>query len=293
MIDTLADAARGRPVRGRPRRLRPARRASWPGRSAAGPAQLDRSRSRDLPGADELRDGLAATVPDLAAAGDRARRLPPRQPDRRPGQRDGARPSSTGRWPPSATRSPTSACCVTYWDVSAARPRAGNPIADRDRTRGRLPARRRPARTVRADLAASTCRRCHWYVALACYKLAVILRGHPLPLHARARPWARASTRSAPSCRRCIACGRTTLQFAGRVTPWTSASTNAPPNCTRSSPTSWPSTSTRPRRSSRSRSPAQSDPWARPPVIEELKQKARERRACGTSSCPTRGTAPA
>ena len=74
--------------------------------------QLDRSRSRDLPGIDELRDRLAATVPEGANAGRIVHGdyrldnlLAVGDPVR------GRARCSTGRWPPSATRSPTWGCC--------------------------------------------------------------------------------------------------------------------------------------------------------------------------------------
>ena len=66
MIDTLAALHRVDPYAvglggfGKPEGFLARQVRRWAG-------QLDRSRSRDLPGADELRDRLAATVPDVAA----------------------------------------------------------------------------------------------------------------------------------------------------------------------------------------------------------------------------------
>ena len=71
--------------------------------------QWDATRDRDRPGLDALAARLAETVPDDAAVEHRPRRLPAGQLPARPRRRRAAsRPSSTGRCPRWATRSPTS-----------------------------------------------------------------------------------------------------------------------------------------------------------------------------------------
>ena len=125
--------------------------------------QWERSKTRELPAIDELARRLRAALPDVAAADDRARRLPPRQHDaraRRPGPRSSR--CSTGRWRRSATRSPTSGCSSLYWGRDDAQ--IGDVGATIDAER-RLPDARRDRRALREAVgprrrASSTSTRC-------------------------------------------------------------------------------------------------------------------------------------
>ena len=123
--------------------------------------QWERSKSRDLPAIDELARRLRAALPDVAAAHDRARRLPPRQHDaRRRRSRAASSRCSTGRWRRSATRSPTSACssstgaatrATSRAPIRSMAPGAGLPLArgGRRALRERIGPRREPARLLR------------------------------------------------------------------------------------------------------------------------------------------------
>ena len=111
MMDTLAalhgvdPAAVGLADFGRPEGFLARQVRRWARAARRAPA------AATLPGIDELRDLLAATVPEGANAGrivhgdyrlDNLLARPTRSPCTR---------CSTGRWPPSATRSPTWGCC--------------------------------------------------------------------------------------------------------------------------------------------------------------------------------------
>ena len=79
--------------------------------------QLASSRSRDVPGFDVLAATAGGRCAGRAAGVGRARRLPAGQRDRRAATTPaGCGRSSTGRWPPSATRSPTSALFTLFWE---------------------------------------------------------------------------------------------------------------------------------------------------------------------------------
>ena len=142
-------AARGRPGRGRARRLRPPARGSWRGRCAAGRGQWEAS-------------------PHPRGRRDRRARPPARRPTSRPSSgptivhgdfrldncssttqptRVGSRPCSTGSCPRSATRSPTSGCCMLYLARSRTSPSLSL-IPAVTRPPG-LPGPRRDARAVR------------------------------------------------------------------------------------------------------------------------------------------------
>ena len=163
--------------RRRARRVRPSRRL----RRAPGPAlgravgTLEDARApRDR----RARAPAARRDPDVAAADDRARRLPPRQHDAR-ARRSRARSSrcSTGRWRRSAIRSPTSACSSSTGSATTRRPatsaRRSSPDAgflSRDEVVERY-----------ATKSGRDVSQLDFYEMLAAYKLAIILEG----IHAR------------------------------------------------------------------------------------------------------------
>ena len=114
-----------------------------------------RSRSRDLPGIDELRDAARRERPGRAAR--------PRSCTATTGwttwslgadDRVGA-PCSTGRWPPSATRWPTWGCCSSTGTAGRSEPSRGTRSPTVDPAR-RLPHRRGADRAVRRAAATST-----------------------------------------------------------------------------------------------------------------------------------------
>ena len=122
--------------------------------------------------------GRAAARPTTRGRRDRARRLPARQrADRR--RTTGSRPSSTGRWPRSATRSPTSACC---WSTQ---PLGARPAATSSPTSPRRPGYPAPTELLERYAARQRPRRS---ADIGCYLGARLLqarrdpRGHPLPL---------------------------------------------------------------------------------------------------------------
>jgi aminoglycoside phosphotransferase (APT) family kinase protein len=138
-------------------------------------AQLDRSRSRELPGADELRDGLAATVPTS----------PPPAIVHGDFRLDNLIVDPSSRtvravldWEMATLGDPLTdlGLLVTYWDVLGGETAADNPIATAIGPAAGFPPASdlldRYAKTSPVDLSALP-----WYTALACYKLAVILEG--------------------------------------------------------------------------------------------------------------------
>ena len=166
MMDTLAALHAVDPADGRARRLRPAGRL--PG--AAGPpldaASSTQSRSRDLPGADELRDRLAATVP-------------------RRGRGRRSCTATTGSTTSSSTRTTLRVAAVldwematlgdpltdlglllTYWDVLGGSTTGGNPIADGLGAAAGFPSGAELLDAVRDPQRRRRRPACDWYVAL-------------------------------------------------------------------------------------------------------------------------------
>jgi aminoglycoside phosphotransferase (APT) family kinase protein len=138
--------------------------------------QLERSRSRDLAGAEALRDRLAATIPvsppPAIVHGDY--RLDNLIVDPRT-----LRIAAVLDWEMATLGDPLTdlGLLVAYWDVmSRVELTAGNPIADRVGSEAGFPSGAelldRYAKTSHTQL-----RDLHWYVGLACYKLAVVLEG--------------------------------------------------------------------------------------------------------------------
>ena len=140
-------------------------------------AQLDRSRSRPLPGIDELRDLLAATAPGGANAGrivhgdyrlDNLMADPERMHVR-----------AVLDWEMATLGDPLAdlGLLLTYWDVLGGSAEAdGNPVADGLGPRAGFPAGRELIERYAAgsDVDVGPLR---WYVALGCFKLAVISEG--------------------------------------------------------------------------------------------------------------------
>ena len=136
--------------------------------------QLERSRSRDLPGADELRDRLAASVPSSPSPaivhGDY--RL-----DNLIVDLDARRIAAVLDWEMATLGDPLTdlGLFIAYWDVMSEL-RTENPVADGLGPNAGFPPGsallERYARTSPVQL-----RDLHWYVGLACYKLAVVLEG--------------------------------------------------------------------------------------------------------------------
>jgi len=173
MIDTLAALHRVDPYAvglgsfGKPEGFLARQVRRWAG-------QLEKSRSRDLPGVDELRDGLAATVPASPAPaivhGDF--RLDNLLVD--PAER---RVTAVLDWEMATLGDPLTdlGLLVTYWDVLGDID-DGNPIATAIGPAAGFPSAvellDRYAKTSPVDLSALP-----WYTALACYKLAVVLEG--------------------------------------------------------------------------------------------------------------------
>jgi aminoglycoside phosphotransferase (APT) family kinase protein len=173
MIDTLAALHRVDPYAvglgsfGKPEGFLARQVRRWAG-------QLEKSRSRDLPGADDLRDRLAATVPDSPAPaivhGDF--RLDNMLVD--PAQR---RVNAVLDWEMATLGDPLTdlGLLVTYWDLLGDIGE-GNPITTAVGPAAGFPSVAelldRYARTSPVDLSTLP-----WYTALACYKLAVVLEG--------------------------------------------------------------------------------------------------------------------
>ena len=134
--------------------------------------QLDRSRSRDLPGADELRDRLAASVPTSGPGrvvhGDY--RL-----DNMLIDPASMRIEAVLDWEMATLGDPLAdlGLLLTYWQVVSS---TDNPVADRLGPQAGFPTAEalldRYARRTGTDPA-----QLDWYVALGCYKLAVICEG--------------------------------------------------------------------------------------------------------------------
>jgi aminoglycoside phosphotransferase (APT) family kinase protein len=133
--------------------------------------QLERSRSRDLPGIDELHDRLAAAVPAASAVGivHGDYRL-----DNLIVAADG-RIAAVLDWEMATLGDPLAdlGLLLTYWDALH---RPGNPVADGVGAEAGFPTGAeligRYAEVSGTDVAALD-----WYVGLGCYKLAVICEG--------------------------------------------------------------------------------------------------------------------
>ncbi|WP_229404220.1 phosphotransferase family protein [Micromonospora sp. NBRC 110038] len=189
MMDTLADlhavdpAAVGLADFGRPEGFLGRQVRRWA-------AQLDQSRSRPLPGIDELRAALAGSVPEGANAG----RIV--HGDYRLDNllaTVGADPSADGTggtagavsvravldWEMATLGDPLAdlGLLLTYWDVLGdSDAAAGNPVADGLGPRAGFPAGAELIERYagRADVDVGPL---HWHVALGCFKLAVICEG--------------------------------------------------------------------------------------------------------------------
>ncbi|MEU5526074.1 phosphotransferase family protein [Micromonospora chersina] len=139
--------------------------------------QLDRSRSRPLPGIDELRDALAGSVPEGANAGRIVHgdyRL-----DNLLATVEPVAVRAVLDWEMATLGDPLAdlGLLLTYWDVLGDSDSAeGNPVADGIGPRAGFPA---GAELIdryagRSDVDVGPL---HWHVALGCFKLAVICEG--------------------------------------------------------------------------------------------------------------------
>ncbi|MGK5739167.1 phosphotransferase family protein [Micromonospora sp. URMC 103] len=176
MMDTLAALHRVEPTAvgladfGRPEGYLERQVRRWAG-------QLDRSRSRPLPGIDELRDRLAATVPASANAGRIVHgdyRL-----DNLLATVDPVAVRAVLDWEMATLGDPLAdlGLLLTYWDVlGGSETAAGNPVADGLGPRAGFPTGGelidRYAERSGVDVGPL-----HWHVALGCFKLAVICEG--------------------------------------------------------------------------------------------------------------------
>ncbi|MFF5175836.1 phosphotransferase family protein [Micromonospora sp. NPDC000089] len=176
MMDTLAALHRVDPAEvgladfGRPEGYLGRQVRRWAG-------QLDRSRSRELPGIDELRDLLAASVPEGANAGRIVHgdyRL-----DNLLAGVDPVSVRAVLDWEMATLGDPLAdlGLLLTYWDVLGDSELAeGNPVADGIGPRAGFPTGAelidRYARRSGVDVGPL-----HWHVALGCFKLAVICEG--------------------------------------------------------------------------------------------------------------------
>ncbi|MGC1215382.1 MAG: phosphotransferase family protein [Micromonospora sp.] len=139
--------------------------------------QLDRSRSRPLPGIDELRDALADTVPEGANAGRIVHgdyRL-----DNLLASVDPVSVRAVLDWEMATLGDPLAdlGLLLTYWDVLGNSEAAdGNPVADGLGPRAGFPtgAELIERYAGRSDVNVGPL---HWHVALGCFKLAVICEG--------------------------------------------------------------------------------------------------------------------
>ncbi|SCL22486.1 Predicted kinase, aminoglycoside phosphotransferase (APT) family [Micromonospora rhizosphaerae] len=176
MMDTLAalhmvePAAVGLADFGRPEGYLGRQVRRWAG-------QLDRSRSRPLPGIDELRDALAETVPEGANAGRIVHgdyRL-----DNLLASVDPVSVRAVLDWEMATLGDPLAdlGLLLTYWDVLGDSDAAdGNPVADGLGPRAGFPtgAELIERYAGRSDVNVGPL---HWHVALGCFKLAVICEG--------------------------------------------------------------------------------------------------------------------
>ncbi|MEO3773902.1 phosphotransferase family protein [Micromonospora sp. B9E7] len=139
--------------------------------------QLDRSRSRPLPGIDELRDLLAATAPEGANAGRIVHgdyRL-----DNLLASADPVTVHAVLDWEMATLGDPLAdlGLLLTYWDVlGGSETAAGNPVADGLGPRAGFPTGGEliDRYAGRGDVDVGPL---HWHVALGCFKLAVICEG--------------------------------------------------------------------------------------------------------------------
>ncbi|MET7706269.1 phosphotransferase family protein [Micromonospora sp. NPDC005413] len=139
--------------------------------------QLDRSRSRPLPGIDELRDLLAATTPEGANAGRIVHgdyRL-----DNLLASADPVAVHAVLDWEMATLGDPLAdlGLLLTYWDVLGGSDTAdGNPVADGLGPRAGFPTGTEliDRYAGRSDVDVGPL---HWHVALGCFKLAVICEG--------------------------------------------------------------------------------------------------------------------
>ncbi|MEV5694501.1 phosphotransferase family protein [Micromonospora globbae] len=176
MMDTLAALHRVDPAAvgladfGRPEGYLERQVRRWAG-------QLDRSRSRPLPGADELRDRLAATVPASANAGRIVHgdyRL-----DNLLATVDPVAVRAVLDWEMATLGDPLAdlGLLLTYWDVLGGSETAeGNPVADGLGPRAGFPTGAELIERY-ADRSGVDVGPLHWHVALGCFKLAVICEG--------------------------------------------------------------------------------------------------------------------
>ncbi|GIJ80315.1 Predicted kinase, aminoglycoside phosphotransferase (APT) family [Micromonospora phaseoli] len=140
-------------------------------------AQLDRSRSRPLPGIDELRDQLAATAPEGANAGRIVHgdyRL-----DNLLATVDPVTVTAVLDWEMATLGDPLAdlGLLLTYWTVLGGGDIAdGNPVADALGPRAGFPdgSELIDRYAGRSDVDVGPL---HWHVALGCFKLAVICEG--------------------------------------------------------------------------------------------------------------------
>ncbi|SCF38767.1 phosphotransferase family protein [Micromonospora mirobrigensis] len=139
--------------------------------------QLDRSRSRDLPGIDELRDALAASVPQGVVTGRIVHgdyRL-----DNLMATVDPVAVRAVLDWEMATLGDPLAdlGLLLTYWSVLGDSDLAeGNPVADGIGPRAGFPtgAELIDRYAGRSDVDVGPL---HWHVALGCFKLAVICEG--------------------------------------------------------------------------------------------------------------------
>ncbi|SCF19714.1 Predicted kinase, aminoglycoside phosphotransferase (APT) family [Micromonospora haikouensis] len=189
MMDTLADlhavdpAAVGLADFGRPEGFLGRQVRRWA-------AQLDQSRSRPLPGIDELRAALAGSVPEGANAGRivhgdyRLDNLLATVGAARSADGTGDTGGAVSvravlDWEMATLGDPLAdlGLLLTYWDVLGdSDAAAGNPVADGLGPRAGFPAGRELIERYagRADVDVGPL---HWHVALGCFKLAVICEG--------------------------------------------------------------------------------------------------------------------
>ena len=296
------DLRRDEPRHRRAAHGRRRRASAWPttaspattssARSAAGPSSTRPRSPQPIEAMDRLIEWLPAHIPasarDDAQVLDRARRLPPRQPDlpRRPSR--ASSPCSTGSCRRSAIRSPTSA--TTACRGTSRRARSAASAASTSRRSASRPrseyVRRYCERTGRADPDALMAD-WNFYLAYNLFRIAGILQG----IAKRVEAGTASSEQARQSGRRRAAAGRAGLAVRAAAPERRTASTALTGDshglrilgqdqgaAERSCCASWTSTSTRPSSATRPRSrptprPASAGRRCRP--IEELKPKAR------------------